>query len=81
MGTESWAAFLDVIARASAVRLDLLKDRDDGALVDCPWSRVVACDVTCRCGGSGAVMVEFLRDHYAHLATEVARVARPGRSS
>lgn len=79
-GTESWSAFLDAIARAAAVRLDLMKDRDGGALVDCPWARVVACDGFCRCGGSGAVTVEFLRDHYAELSTEILRVALPVRS-
>jgi len=81
LGTESWASLLDVLSRASAVRLDLLKGRDGGTLIDCPWARVVACDETCRCGGVGMVTIDLLRDHYASLATEIARAARPGRSS
>jgi hypothetical protein len=73
---ESWTSFVDVIRQASLARLELLRGRDGGDVTGCPWSRLVVCDDACRCGGTGTVTVAFLRDHYEHLAAEVAKIAR-----
>jgi len=71
---ESWTEFVDAIRRSTAARLELLKGREGGDLIPCPWDRLGTCDGTCRCGGSGTVTVDFLLDHYARLATEIMAI-------
>ncbi len=74
---EAWGALLDVVRRSSAARLALLSGRAGNDRISCPWERLAACAVSCRCGGAGTVTVEFLRGHYANLAAEIATFARP----
>ncbi len=71
----TWDALVETVGRASSARLELLSGRDGGDRVACPWSRVVTCDNACRCRGLGVVTVDFLRDHYTHLAVEIAKLA------
>jgi hypothetical protein len=71
----AWTALVDAVERSATARLELLSGRDGGDRVGCPWSRVVSCDNTCRCRGLGVVTVNFLRDHYAHLPVEIAKLA------
>ena len=82
---QRWISLLDAIRRSAASRLELLSGRNGGDRVPCPWARLVACDGDCRCGGAGTVTVGFLRDHYDHLAAEIAALVRlcpaPRRSS
>jgi hypothetical protein len=77
MSTETWAEFVNAIRRSSTARLDLLKSRDGSDQIPCPWERLVACDKTCRCGGSKRVTVDFMRKHYGQLATEIAKIVSP----
>lgn len=68
---EMWEDFLEALRQASVNRLELLLPRRGDDLVSCPWGRLVSCDDACRCGGSGTVTIDFLRDHYEHLVTAV----------
>ena len=77
---EAWDALLDAVRRSAAARLLLLNGRDPGDRVGCPWERITGCDASCRCGGTATVTVRFLRNHYAPLATEIAKLAIPGRA-
>ena len=70
--TEAWQALLDAIRQSTTARLALLSGRSGSDQLSCPWERVTGCDISCRCSGSGAVAVKFLRKHYASLADEIA---------
>jgi hypothetical protein len=76
--SDAWNAFLGTIERSAMARLDLLRNREDGDRLPCCWQRLTRCDGDCRCRGTGAVTVAFLRGHYTHLATEIALFVRPG---
>jgi hypothetical protein len=73
---ETWEAFIGEIRRSAEARLILLEGHSKGDLVACPWARLTSCDTACRCGGAATVRVEFLRDHYKCLATEISLFAR-----
>jgi hypothetical protein len=75
--TEVWGALLDAIHRSALSRLELLRGRAVGDRVPCPWERLTCCAVGCQCRGAGTVTVDFLRNHYTHLATEIAMLVRP----
>jgi hypothetical protein len=81
LDAEAWLAFVEMIRGLADVRVELLKNRDAGDLVDCPWAVVVACDDSCRCGGLRKVSTALLRDHYAHLATEIVRLVHEDQRS
>jgi hypothetical protein len=71
--TAAWEALLTAIKQSSQARLALLKGRGEADQTACPWARVVACDRSCRCGGSGMVTVGFLLEHYTRLVGEILR--------
>jgi hypothetical protein len=75
----SWEALLDVVRRSAQARLDLLQNRASSDEMKCPWARLVACDVNCRCRGMKIVTVGFLRDHYERLALEIVIATTPWR--
>jgi hypothetical protein len=74
---ESWVELVAAIRRSAAAYLELLRGRDGGDPLPCPWERLVTCDRACRCGGSRTVTVSFLREHYTRLAIEIEKIARP----
>lgn len=77
----AWEALLATIRRAARSRLALLEGRADTDQIACPWGRLVACERSCRCGGSETMAVGLLRDHYTRLAGEIAQVALAKRKS
>ena len=72
----TWALFIDEIRRSAASRIDLLSSYKGTAKLTCPWARLTSCDSYCRCRGWRTVTVDFLRDHYTHLAAEIVAFAR-----
>ena len=70
---DAWEALLTAIKQSSQAPLALLKGRGEADQTACPWALVVACDGTCRCGGSGVVTVGFLLEHYTRLVGEILR--------
>lgn len=76
---EAWQLLLDAVRRSSTARLTLLSGRPASDQVACPWERITSCDASCRCSGTGAVTVDFLRRHYATLADEIEKVTRPAQ--
>ncbi len=74
---EAWEATLDAIRRSATARLELFKNRPLSERIPCPWERLTGCAITCRCRGAGTVTIEFLSDHYARLATEIAVLVSP----
>lgn len=77
IAAEAWAALVDVIRRKAQARLVLLEHRNDHDHLPCPWAQFAPCDGDCRCRGRATVSVRFLRAHYARLAIEIVRLARP----
>ena len=75
--SRSWQSLVEAVRRSSSARLTLLNGRSASDRVTCPWERITGCAVSCRCGGSGTVSVEFLRRHYTSLADEIASLAQP----
>lgn len=73
VAADAWAGLVAAVQGAARARVDLLRGRDGGELVACPWGRVVTCDLSCRCCGLRTVTVDFLRDHYEQLATEIVK--------
>ena len=71
-----WQALLDGVRRSCDARLELLKGRTGTDRVDCGWRRFSECAVHCRCRGAGTVTIDFLRDHYARLPTEISVLVR-----
>jgi len=76
---ETWQGLISAIQRSATSRLELWRGRAGGDRVPCPWERLTCCGVSCRCCGAGTVTIDFLRDHCAHLATEIAMFVRPAR--
>lgn len=61
------------VVRSAQVRLELYRYRSRAELVACPWSRLVACDAGCRCGGTGRVTVGLLVAHYTRMGEEYGK--------
>lgn len=74
--SDAWEALLDGIRRSAAARLELLRGRPGDDQISCPWNRITGCDADCRCRGTRAVTVDFVRDHCARLATDIALLVR-----
>lgn len=68
----AWKSSLEAVRKIAFMRLELLRGHSEGHELPCPWGRVVPCDSDCRCAGEGSVSVEFLREHYTKLASELA---------
>lgn len=77
VAAETWGTLLDTVRRSASARFALLQGWSGRDQIACPWERITGCDVSCRCGGTGTVLVEFLRTHYAKLAVEIATLVRP----
>lgn len=77
LGSEAWQALLDAVRRSATTRVDLLMGRKGSERIECSWKRLTGCDASCRCGGAGTVTVDFLRDHYASLVSEIEEFTRP----
>jgi hypothetical protein len=67
---------IDAISHAAIARLALLKGRAGKELTLCPWEKFTGCCSDCRCRGERRVTVDFLREHYARLAIEIALFVR-----
>lgn len=74
---DAWKKLIDSISSAAIARLALLKGRAGKERTSCPWEPFTGCDIDCRCRGERTVTVDFLRQHYARLAIEIALLALP----
>jgi hypothetical protein len=77
LDAETWASLLTEIRRSALARRELLEVREGSDQIPCPWSRLVTCEGSCRCGGSGTVTVGFLLDHYRQLPLAIVQLVQP----